>query len=219
VRVGLFGGTFDPVHNGHLDVARVARAHMQLDEVWFVPARRPPHRGQPGASAAHRFAMVAMAIAGADGLRVCDVEMEAEGPSYTVETLDRVERLFPVVERPVFFIAGADTFCEIRTWHRYAELLDRSRFIVVSRPGQPVRSLRRALPDLAPRMHDTPCIDGGTPGIFLVDAPTADVSATDARRLLSGGDDTTGRVPSPVVSHAIRHGLYRDRATSETSFE
>lgn len=219
MRVGLFGGTFDPVHAGHLDVARAARAHLHLDEVWFVPARRPPHRGLPGASAAHRFAMVALAVSGEDGLRVSDVEMEADGPSYTIETLERVEQRFPSIERPVFFISGADAFLDIRTWRRYTDLLDRSRFVVVSRPGRPVHSLRQALPDLAPHMRDTPCIVTATPGIFLVDAPTADVSATGARRLLAAGDDTTGQVPASVTLHAVRHALYSGRATSETSFE
>src|SRR6187549_2314720 len=89
--IGLLGGTFDPVHCGHLDVARAAQQALGLDEVWLVPARVPPHRTTPQASAAHRFAMAALAVSDDPTLRASDVEMESGGPSYTIDTLERLE--------------------------------------------------------------------------------------------------------------------------------
>lgn len=215
--IGLLGGTFDPVHDGHLDVARAARAALGMEQVWFIPARHPSHRTPPTASAAHRFAMVALAVAGDDALRVCDVEMESTAPSYTIDTLARLEARFPWTERPCF-ITGADAFLDIRTWRAHLELLDRSHFVVVSRPGVPVAGLRAALPELAGRMIETPCTIPSTASIFLVEAATAPVSATGVRRALATGGALDG-VPQAVADYAMKHDLYTGRVTGETSHE
>ncbi len=221
--LGLFGGTFDPVHRGHLDVAEAARRALGLDHIWFVPARLPPHRGSPRASAAHRFAMTALAIEDTAGLLVSDLEMETRGPSYTSETLDRLAaRGFDT--RDVCFITGADAFLDITAWKNYPQLLDRCRFGVVSRPGTSVLSLPTALPTLAVRMVAMPNDVGcrfettpdvvsatsapATPSIFLVDAPTAPVSSTDVRRAIAAGQPLAGLVPPRVAAYIDRHGLY-----------
>ena len=151
MRLGLLGGTFDPVHRGHIDVAQAARETLGLDCVQFIPARLPPHRPQqPRVSGYHRFAMVAVAIAGFPGFEVSDLELEAEGPSYTAWTLAHLQRdgFHP---SQLFFITGADAFAEIATWHDYPALLDASHFVVVSRPGHAREGLWHRLPDLRSR--------------------------------------------------------------------
>jgi nicotinate-nucleotide adenylyltransferase len=215
--VGLLGGTFDPVHHGHLDVARAARHALGLDQVWLIPARHPPHRTQPVAPAAHRFAMVALATSGDPHLRVSDAEMDTDGPSFTIETLDRIERRRPSLRGSLVFITGADAFREIRTWRHWPDLLDRCHFAVVSRTGYPARELRTLLPELADRMHDTPCAATPSPGIFLIDAETAAVSSTDVRQALAAGNRTVGLLPETVAEYAVRHDLYAGSGRSGDS--
>jgi nicotinate-nucleotide adenylyltransferase len=216
MRIGLLGGTFDPVHVGHLDVARAARDRAGLDAVWLVPARTPPHRHQPHASAAHRFAMVALAVASEAGLLASDLEMEAEGPSYTAHTLDRLASRGHDLAG-VSFVIGADAFRDIRTWRDYPQVLDRCDFVVVSRPGVSARGLPEALPELVPRMVHLPCERPPRPGILLVDAPTSPVSSTDVRGALARGAPLEDLVPPAVRHHIVRHGLYRNAGQSGSS--
>ena len=217
MRIGLFGGTFDPVHVGHLDVARAAREAARLDQVWLVPARLPPHRRLPFASAAHRFAMAALAAAGEERVLVSDLEMETPGPSYTAETLDRLAaRGWDL--RKVTFIIGTDAFRDISTWKDYPHVLDRCSFVVVSRPGLPASTLRRALPDLASRMIDAPA-DAPRAGILLVDAPTSPVSSTDVRQAIWNGGSLDGLLPPAVAGHIARHGLYREPGSPDSGKE
>lgn len=208
-RQGLLGGTFDPIHFGHLDVADAARQALGLDQVILVPARVPPHRRPPIASAAHRFAMAVLAVQDRSALLVSDLEMAAEGPSFTASTLDQLSAR-GVDTRSLFFITGADAFREIRTWRQFPEILDRCHFVAVSRPGCPAASLRDALPDLVPRMVDAPCADPPRPSIFLVEADTAAVSSTEVRRRVAEGVPLTGAVPDAVAAHIVKHGLYKN---------
>jgi nicotinate-nucleotide adenylyltransferase len=212
VRVGILGGTLDPIHVGHLETARAARRALALTQVLVMPARVPPHRVQgPSVSMFHRFAMAAMAIAGEPGATVSDAELTAAGPSYTASTLDRLTA--EGLDRcRLFFIAGADAFAEIETWHRYPEVLDLAHFVVISRPGVAASSLAARLPHLAARFRqpgDTNGI-GESPGVFLVDAATPDVSSSDIRRRLGAGMPITGLVPPPVEEHIRRHRLYAE---------
>ncbi len=217
--VGLFGGTFDPVHRGHLDVARVVREALSLDEIWFIPARHPPHRTAPTASAPHRFAMVALALAGQTEMKVCDIEMAGAGPSYTIDTLTAVEARWPTLAGRLCFIAGADAFLDIATWRSWTALLDRAHFAVVSRPGCSAPSLRAALPELAARMHDAPAPLSAAPRIFLVDATTSAVSSTEARQALRQGSAITGLLPEPVAEYARRQALYTGMDAQEAPRE
>jgi nicotinate-nucleotide adenylyltransferase len=205
--LGLFGGTFDPIHRGHLDVAKAAREALQLDRLWLVPARVPPHRPTPHASAAHRFAMAAIAAGSEPGLQVSDIEMDTSGPSFTVETLDRIAT-FGIDLASVFLVTGADAFRDIPTWKAFPALLDRCHFIAVSRPGTPAPSLREVLPALAGRMLEAPWRMPARPSIFLVDVPTAPVSSTDVRRAIAAGSPLTPLVPDGVAAHILKHGLY-----------
>jgi nicotinate-nucleotide adenylyltransferase len=207
MRTGIFGGTFDPIHIGHLDVAEAARLALKLDEVQVMPARWPPHRSAPVASASHRLAMAALAVQGRPGLVVSDFEMDADGPSYTSSTLDRLEAAGIDLTR-LFFITGADAFREIGTWKDYPGLLDRVHFVVVSRPGCAAPALRARLPALAGRMIETPCEIPSRPVIFLVDAPTASVSSTGVRERLAGGGSIDGLVAPAVKTYIETQNLY-----------
>jgi nicotinate-nucleotide adenylyltransferase len=214
--IGLLGGTFDPIHQGHLDVAMAAQQALELDEVWLIPARHPPHRTRPIASAAHRFAMAALAVTGHPRLRVSDVEMDVAGPSFTIDTLGRIETQRPSLTGSLCFITGADAFRDIKTWRLWNDLVSRCHFAVVSRAGCPAGAMRTAMPDLAARMFDAPCRLTPTPGIFLVDAETAQVSSTDVRRALQSGRPASGLLPDVVAEYAVCHGLYAGPAVLET---
>lgn len=208
MRRGLLGGTFDPVHAGHLDLARVAARALSLDEVVLLPSRLPPHRSAPAASAAHRFAMTALAIQHEERWRLSDAELEVDGPSFTSDTLDRLAAHGWRAD-DLFFIAGADAFRDVPLWRNYPAVIDRCHFIVVSRPGVPASSLLDTLPDLAGRMQTNANVVPGRPGIFLVEASTAPVSSTDVRRRLADGQDVHDLVPPAVAAYIARQGLYR----------
>ncbi len=218
-RTGVLGGTFDPIHLGHHDVAMAARAALSLDRVLFIPSRRPPHRTEaPGATATDRLTMVRLAVEDDAGFDASDLEFQSTGPSFTSHTLSRLaDKIAPC---RMFFITGADAFADIATWHDYPDLLDQSHFVVVSRPGYPVAALGRVLPDLTWRMEQlsnaSPRLDHpeGT-RIWLVDADTRDVSSSDIRTRLTTGLPIDGLVHSSVTAYITRHGLYG--ATSDTS--
>ena len=208
-RLGWLGGTFDPIHCGHLDVAIAARVALRLEQVYLVPARVPPHRAAPIASTADRLAMVTLAAETQDWLRVSDIELSESGPSYTMDTLDRLEAQGTNLPT-LHVITGADAFAEILTWKGVPGLLDRCPFVVVSRPGHPAPALRRVLPTLAHKMVDaSDCDFTARAGIFLVDAPTAPVTATDVRARASAGLSLDGLVPNTVASYINRHELYQ----------
>ncbi len=210
MRVGLFGGTFDPIHQGHLDVARAAQRALDLVEVWILPARIPPHRSRPHASAAHRFAMAALATAGDARLVMSDLEMDTDGPAYTATTLDRLAA--GGLDTGTFcFITGADAFIEIRSWKDFPALLDRCDFAVVARPGTPTDALPGALPELAERMEPATAAEAARTRILLVDAPTSPVSSTDVRRARAAGQPLAGLVPPAVAGYIERHVVYGPR--------
>jgi nicotinate-nucleotide adenylyltransferase len=217
-RVGILGGTFDPIHIGHMAVGEAARAALGLTEVLVVPAHDPPHRAvEPRASAFHRFAMAALAIADAPGMVLSDIELLADGPSFTATTMRRLHGLgFAPIE--LFFITGSDAFAEIASWRDYPALLDFCHFVAISRPAWPLAALRARLPDLAPRMRllEAAGPAGADPvpaselSIFLVEHRTPDVSSTEIRDRVRDGHLIAGLVPPAVEHHIRRHGLYRD---------
>src|SRR4051812_7694248 len=152
-RIGLLGGTLDPIHVGHVETAMAAASALRLERLIVLPSRVPPHRvHEPLASRYHRFAMCALAVNGIDGLAASDMELRAPGPSYTADTLVRFRDGSGLRASQVFFITGADAFAEIATWHRYPEVLDLANFVVVSRPGVRAETIRQRLPDLESRM-------------------------------------------------------------------
>jgi nicotinate-nucleotide adenylyltransferase len=212
-RIGLLGGTFDPIHLGHLGLAAAAGTALALDEVRIVPAHVPPHRLQPEASVFHRFAMTALAAAASPDLLVDDIEARDAERSYTSVTLQRLHAA-GFSPSQIFFIAGADAFAEIATWRDYPRVLDGAHFAVVSRSGRAASSLVDALPDLAPRMRplagegDAHVVDVTNPTIFLIDAEIPPISSTAVRRCAAEGLPLDGLVPPLVAQYIARHSLY-----------
>jgi nicotinate-nucleotide adenylyltransferase len=196
LRVGILGGTFDPIHLGHLEAASAARRALSLDRVLLLPARTPPHRGtEPRASTFHRFAMAALAAAERD-MMVSDLELRREGPSYTALTLEALHR-DGFAPSQLYFIAGSDAFSEVSTWYDYPRILTLANFVVVSRPGSPRAS------DLISSLTSSPALE-----VLSVEATTPDVSSTEIRRRVAAGESIDGLVPSTVAGHIRRHRLY-----------
>ena len=197
-RIGLLGGTFDPIHCGHLDIARAAQRELDLTYVHLIPANVPPHRPQPVASSFHRFAMTALAVAGVKAWRASDLELRMPAPSYTAHTLRHFhDRGYAPGE--LFFLIGADAFKDIRQWHDYPAILAAARFVVVSRPGFPVSDTASPVSDTQP---------GSSDRAIFIDAATTDVSSTAIRRARAAGQSIAGMVPPAVQQHIEQHGLY-----------
>jgi len=209
-RLGILGGTLDPVHLGHLETALAARDALTLDRILVVASHVPPHRSQqPHASGFHRFAMAALAIAGRTAWQLSDSELIHDEPSYTVTTLRRLHAE-GYTSNELFFVIGADAFLEIRSWKDYPQILDAARFAVVSRPGLRASELPDRLGDLASRMTASfDSTDPSAPPIILIEAQTADVSSTAIRQRCAEGRPLHGLVPASVEQHIEQHGLYR----------
>ncbi len=212
-RTGILGGTFDPVHEGHLAAADAARRALALDRVLFVPAHQPPHRpAELRTSAFHRFAMVSLAVASRPHFVASDLELRRPGPSFTSVTLDELHRAGYLAEQ-LFFITGTDAFADIAAWHDYPALLDLAHFVVISRPGRSFNLLRERLPALSPRMRVAgPGRDEAAGlescAIFLVNAATPDVSSTEIRDRAARRASLAGLVTPEVERHIRKHGLY-----------
>lgn len=193
--------------------AAAARDAFDLPDVLVLPSRVPPHRPiQPFASPFHRFAMACLAVSGSPRLRASDDELRSDGPSYTADTLDRLHAR-GVDAAQIFFITGADAFADIATWKRYPDVLDLANFVVVARPGHHIDALASKLPALADRMRRVPAggavaATGGSTVIYLLQAPTPDVSSTIVRERLRRGEAITGLVPPLVETHIRQHHLY-----------
>jgi len=208
-RIGILGGTFDPIHWGHLDVGDAAVNELKLSRLFVITSNVPPHRPQPLASSYHRFAMVALAILDRPDWRAADLELRHDAPSFTSRTLE-LFRERGYLSSELFFVIGADAFAEIASWRDYPKILDAAHFAVVSRPGFSVKELPRRLPKLADRMARPPIdeISQIDPLIILIDTPTADVSSTAIREQLGDGKTIDGLVPPHVQQHIEHHGLY-----------
>lgn len=199
VRLGLMGGTFDPVHSGHLMAAECARGTLGLQRVLWIPAGDPPHKHQaPVSSAEHRYAMVLLATASNPAFEVSRLEIERGGRSYSYDTVTSVLARCPGAE--LHFIIGADAALELLTWHRHAELVQLCRFAVVPRPGC---SLER-LPEVLPGTY--------LQRIQILRAPGVDISSTQIRDRVRSGLSVRYLVPEAVEQYMHKYGLYRGGA-------
>jgi nicotinate-nucleotide adenylyltransferase len=188
VKIALFGGTFDPIHSAHLQIAREAARQCKLDRVCFVPASRPPHKsGATSAPYEDRYRMVELACAGEPMFEASRIE-QGEEKSYSIETIERVRRTLAASDE-LFFLIGADAFADIQSWRRWQEVVASVEFIVVSRPGT-----RYAVPAGA-KVH-------------ALEGVSLPVSSSEIRRRLASGDESVA-VPDAVLAYIREHGLYR----------
>ncbi len=215
-KTALFGGSFDPIHVGHLAVARAAQRRFDLDEVYFIPSGRPPHKHRQNlAPFPHRFAMVALACGEnprfVPSLAEAGPDLSGHQVFYSIDTVRHFGQLFRRHGDHFYFILGADSFLEIPTWKEYEALLGSCDFIVASRPGFRTDMLRLVIP---PELFGrTPALDPRAIAlrrtcVYLLDTVRSEVSATEVRRRLQRGQSIHGLVPARVEEYICKQALY-----------
>ena len=219
-RIALFGGTFDPIHSGHISVARAAERRFHLDCVFFIPSSRPPHKSAAELCAyEHRFAMVALACSEHRRFVPSLAEASVNGASpavfYSIDTVRRFRRQFNQANDHIYFIVGADSFLHLKTWKDYVELLQCCDFVVANRPGFQIRRLREIIPPelLAPsaakQSRDSRVIRLRDTSVYLLETVASHVSATDVRQRVEGGRSVHGLVPPRVEEYITKQELYK----------
>ena len=186
-KIGILGGTFNPVHRGHIRLAKDACLRFDLDRVLFIPCARPPHKRPDGlAPAKHRLAMLKAVIGGESRFAVSDIEIRRGGPSYSIDTLTRLKRDDP--DARFFFIIGGDSVSELKSWRRIGELQALCTFVAAVRPGYRVR---------------------GSGRVKMFQGRPVDVSSSDIRRRIGEGKSIRRLVPAAVERYIVQHGLYQ----------
>lgn len=209
----LYGGTFDPVHDGHLAVARAARDALDAG-VHLLPAADPPHRAPPGADAGQRAAMLELAIAGEPRLRVDRRELARGGPSYSVDTLTQV-RAEGGQALPIVWLLGADAFRGLPSWHRWEALFELAHFAVATRPGFPLQALPPALQARCDGRWGAASVLRAAPAgrLFRLDLPLRDEAARAVRGAIAAGGQWHDDVPPAVAAYIRLHRLYGSGGT------
>jgi nicotinate-nucleotide adenylyltransferase len=191
LRLGIFGGTFDPVHLGHLLLAEIVHRLLRLDRVLFVPARVPPHKEGVPTSPEQRFRMTDLACADNPHFAVSDVELRRDGPSYTIETLRALKEASPP-DTEHFLMMGADSARDLESWKAHEDLLDESTVVILERPGVGESDLPPSLETRATRLP----------------TPSVEISSTEIRRLVRAGESIRYMVTDPVERFIRSQGLY-----------
>ncbi len=197
LRLGILGGTFDPVHFGHLAAAEEARVALQLDRVLFVPAAHQPLKARRLTPGEHRLEMLRRAVADHPHFSVSDLELVRGGISYTVDTLRTLRERYPAAD--LFFILGADALLQLPRWKEASALPDLCRWIVIMRPGYPL--------DVLPVLRALPGLQGRT---TFLPGPKLDISAEELRARIAQGRPIRYQTPEPVVRYIEAWGLYRE---------
>jgi nicotinate-nucleotide adenylyltransferase len=205
MRIGVFGGTFDPVHLGHLILAEQCREQGALDQVWFIPAASPPHKqGQTLTPFAQRVEMLALAIAGQPTFRIEELEKDRPGPSYTVHTLEEIKRRQPNDE--LFLPIGSDTLLDLPTWYQPARVIALAGLLVTHRPGWPLP----ATAELEANLH----LPAGTSlRLKVVESPLIDIASRDLRRRAAENRSLRYLVPRAIEAYIHDKRLYRSDLT------
>jgi nicotinate-nucleotide adenylyltransferase len=202
MRLGLFGGTFDPIHLGHLIMAEQCREACRLDRVWFVVAGAPPHKRGDRTPVSHRIEMARIAIAGHQGFEVSDLEASRPGPHYSVDTLEAVRQERPGDE--LFFLIGADSLVDLPSWRDPAGIARLATIVVVNRPG---------MDEVDPSF--LPSFGPGTRDLLFVTIPSIGIASKDLRQRLAERRTIRYMVPRAVESYIEAQGLYRRPITAE----
>lgn len=196
-RLGILGGTFDPIHLGHLIIASYAADALALDAVWFMPAQTPPHKlGKDISPVEHRMEMVKLAIEGDNRFASSDFDVQSERPSLTSELLERMAQELPGTE--LFFIAGADSLLDFPTWNEPQQVLHRARLAIARRSGSKIADdVFDPIPNFRERT-------------VIFDSPIIEISSTDIRDRVREGKSIQYLVPPGLEAYIGRHGLYRE---------
>lgn len=212
--IGIFGGTFDPVHYGHLRLAEEIAERAKLAEVRFMPSGTPPHRGRPAADSPHRVEMVRVAIAGNERFVLDDRETRRVGPGYTYDTLTELRQEIGA-QRSMALLLGADAFLELATWHRWRALFDLTHIIVAYRPGFPIDTWQARMPEplaheYSARYMQQPLAVHLAPagGIAAVSMTGLDISATFVRTAVNAGLSPRYLLPEAVLDYIRTRRLY-----------
>lgn len=212
--IGVLGGTFDPIHYGHLRLAEELGEALRLEEVRLVPSGTPPHRGAPAVTADHRLAMARLAAAGNSRLRVDEREVRRAGPGYTFDTLHEL-RAEAGGTRPLALLLGADAFLEFATWHRWHEIFGLAHVAIAHRPGFPVERWTERMPqplarEYLARLMQQPLAIHLSPagGIVVVPFTALDISATAIRDMLLAGASPRYLLPASVLDYIRANHLY-----------
>ncbi len=199
--IGLYGGSFDPIHHGHLIVARAVAEQLGLERVILIPAPNPPHKsGRRLSDAAHRLAMARLAVEGEPGLEASDVEITRGGPSYTVLTVEGFRREVGP-DTPLYWLIGADSLGELHTWYQVERLIQLCRVVTAARPGFEAPDLALLAARIGPA-RVAALRDG------VLTTPMIDISATGIRRRVARGKSIRYLVPQAVEAYIREHGLY-----------
>ena len=202
-RIGVMGGTFDPIHTGHLVTAEEALYQFGLDEVLFVPSGHPPHKeDRESLDPASRYLMAVIATAANPRFRVTRMEIERPGPSYTIDTVRELKRLYGA-NTEIYFITGADAILEILTWKDPERLLREAMFIAATRPGYDLKRLEESLPEAEKERHAV------HPRVLVMEVPALAISSTDIRARVREGRPITYLVPQGVREFIEKNGFYR----------
>lgn len=199
MKIGIMGGTFDPIHLGHLAMAESAREIFELDEVLFIPSARPPHKAERKIeSEAHRLMMTYLAVKSNENFHVSPMEMLRDGFSYTLDTVDELERKFNHVAE-LFFIIGSDSMAELPTWHKSRELVGKAHFVAAERPGIEIN-----LNEIKKFFGEESMAH-----IHKFTTPGLEISSTDIRERIKAGRSIKYLVPESVEEYIFREQLYR----------
>jgi nicotinate-nucleotide adenylyltransferase len=220
-KLGLLGGSFNPIHNGHLTIARLVRDQLRLDQVLFIPTGDPPHKRDGSlAPAKDRYEMVRLALAGTPSFHLSDMELRRSGKSYSIDTIRELQRQFGF-STELYFLIGLDAFLDLPNWKEPIELLHACRFVVVPRPGQSFRSLANMplLPALDAQTLTQ--LDAGTlsqldiampsrGGIICLPIPRCSISSSEIRQRIRQRTTQANMLPPPVESYILQHRLYQE---------
>lgn len=208
--IGLLGGTFDPIHVGHLRPAIAVMEQLGLEHIRLLPNYIPPHRATPDSAPEHRLAMVTLAAGCTPGFRVDDRELRRNRPSYTIDTLIELRREQPAT--PLCFLMGMDSLLSLNHWHRWRELLDYAHLVVSFRPGWQAQ-FNPEIEQLY-RQHGTRDIQRlhsrKAGAIYLFSCPQLDISSTQIRRCIKEGNNPQYLLPDPVAAYIRDKGLYQE---------
>lgn len=200
IKIGIMGGTFDPIHNGHLILAEYSRLHFDLEKVIFIPTGNPPHKDQNNISSSkYRYDMTLLAINTNPYFHLSSIEMESQGTTYTIDTIKKLQKKYKDVD--FYFVLGSDSFFNIDKWKDYKELIGLCKFIVVKRPDRDNEDLEDEVKQFNKRYNSS---------LHILEAPLIEISSTNIRNRVKDGLSIKYLVPEAVEDYIKKNQLYKE---------